>query len=113
MAESVATAQILDGLWRFEALLPDWTEYEGSEDGWEQSVAWWAVASAGGFVLIDPLVDDRDGVDRLVAGGGWPASCARATGISAASLTSWAGTTWTSGRDPFQTVASVMPLTIR
>jgi len=69
MAES-ATGQILDGLWRFEALLPDWTEQEGDEDGWEQSVAWWAVAAAGGVVLIDPLVDDWDAVDRLVTGEG-------------------------------------------
>ena len=52
-----ATGQIIDGLRRFEALLPDWTEQEGGEDGWEQSVAWWTVAAAGGLVLIDPLVD--------------------------------------------------------
>ncbi len=69
MAES-ATGQIVKGLWRFEALLRDWTEQEGGEDGWEQSVAWWAVAAGGGFVLIDPLVDDWDAVDSLVAGGG-------------------------------------------
>ena len=62
--------QIIKGLWRFEALLPDWTEEEGGEDGWEQSVAWWAVAAAGGLVLIDPLVDDWDPVDRLVASSG-------------------------------------------
>jgi hypothetical protein len=61
---------MIDGLWRFEALLPDWTEHEGGEDGWEQSVAWWAVATARGLVLIDPLVDDWDAVDRLVAGEG-------------------------------------------
>jgi glyoxylase-like metal-dependent hydrolase (beta-lactamase superfamily II) len=64
-----AAGQIIEGLWRFEALLPDWTEQEG-EDGWEQNVAWWAVAAAGGLVLIDPLVDDWDAVDRLVAGAG-------------------------------------------
>jgi hypothetical protein len=64
------TRQIIEGLWRFEALLPDWTEQDGDEDGWEQSVAWWAIAAADGLVLIDPLVDDWDAVDRLVAGGG-------------------------------------------
>ena len=69
MAES-ATGQILDGLWRFEALLPDWTEQDGDEDGGDQSVAWWAVAAAGGVVLIDPLVDDWDAVDRLVTSEG-------------------------------------------
>ncbi|HEY3947007.1 MAG TPA: hypothetical protein VGL78_17425 [Solirubrobacteraceae bacterium] len=64
------TGQIIEGLWRFEALLPDWTEHEGGENGWEQTVAWWAVATAGGLVLIDPLVHDWDAVDRLVAVGG-------------------------------------------
>jgi hypothetical protein len=68
MPES-ATGQIIEGLWRFEALLPDWTENEGDEEGWDQSVAWWAVATDAGLVLIDPLVDDWDAVDQLVAGG--------------------------------------------
>lgn len=63
--------QILEGLWRFEAVHPEWTEEEGGEEGWDPSVAWWAVAAPGGLVLIDPLVDDWDAVDRLVdvAGG--------------------------------------------
>jgi hypothetical protein len=65
MAEG--TGQIIEGLWRFEALLPDWNEDEAGEDRWEQSVAWWAVAAPGGVVLIDPLVDDWDAVDRFVA----------------------------------------------
>jgi Metallo-beta-lactamase superfamily len=69
MAES-ATGQIMEGLWRFEALLPDWTEHEGGEEGWEQSVAWWAVAAADGVVLVDPLVDDWDALDQLLTGGG-------------------------------------------
>ncbi len=65
-----ATGQIIEGLWRFEALHPDWTEQERDEEGWEQSVAWWAVAATGGLVLIDPLIDAWDAVDGLVAGGG-------------------------------------------
>ena len=69
MAES-ETGQIIEGLWRFEALLPDWTEHQGGEDGWEQTVAWWAVAAAGGLVVIDPLIHDWATVDRLVAVGG-------------------------------------------
>ena len=76
MTES-PTGQIVEGLWRFEALLPDWTVHEGGEDGWEQSVAWWAVAAAGGLFLIDPLVDDWDALDRLVAGGGGCAGVVR------------------------------------
>jgi hypothetical protein len=59
--------EIAEGLWRFEALHPEWTA-DGSdgEDGWEQSVAWWAVAVPGGLVLIDPLVDDWESLDRLL-----------------------------------------------
>jgi hypothetical protein len=60
--------EILPGLWRFEALHPEWTEEERDEDGWEQSVAWWAVAVPGGLVLIDPLIDDWEALDSLVAG---------------------------------------------
>jgi glyoxylase-like metal-dependent hydrolase (beta-lactamase superfamily II) len=69
MAES-ATGQIITGLWRFEAVHPEWTEEEGGEDGWDPRVAWWAVGTTGGLVLIDPLVDDWAAVDRLVGGGG-------------------------------------------
>lgn len=58
---------ILDGLWRVEAIHPEWTEDEGGEEGWEPSVAWWAVATPAGLVLIDPLVADWDPVDGLVA----------------------------------------------
>lgn len=61
------TGEILDGLWRFEALHPEWTEDEGEEDGWEQQVAWWAAATPHGLVLIDPLVDDWEALDQLVA----------------------------------------------
>jgi glyoxylase-like metal-dependent hydrolase (beta-lactamase superfamily II) len=62
--------EVLPRLWRFEALHPEWTEDEGGADGWEQSVAWWAVATPGGVVLIDPLVDDWDALDVLVANRG-------------------------------------------
>jgi hypothetical protein len=60
--------EILQGLWRFEALHPEWTEEEREEDGWEQSVAWWAVAAPAGLVLIDPLIDDWEALDSLVEG---------------------------------------------
>lgn len=66
MADST-TGEIIEGVWRFEALHPEWTEDEGGEEGWEQQVSWWAVATASGLVLIDPLVEDWDALDRLVA----------------------------------------------
>ncbi len=76
MAQST-TGEIIDGLWRFEALHPEWTEDEGGEDGWEQQVAWWALATSRGLVLIDPLVDDWDTLDRLVADRGGCAGIVR------------------------------------
>jgi hypothetical protein len=65
-----SVGEVLDGLWRFEALHPEWNEEEGGDEGWEQSVAWWAVASSHGVVLVDPLVVDWAGLDRLVGEGG-------------------------------------------
>jgi hypothetical protein len=72
------TGEIIDGLWRFEALHPEWTEDEGGdEDGWDQQVAWWAVATPQGLVLIDPLVDDWVALDELVADQGGCAGIVR------------------------------------
>lgn len=65
--------EVLAGLWRFEALHPDWTEDEGGDEGWEQRVAWWAIASPQGLILVDPLVFEWAELDRLVADHG---SCA-------------------------------------
>lgn len=58
---------MLGGLWRFEALHPDWTEDQGGEEGWERNVAWWAIASPVGLILVDPLVADWDELDQLVS----------------------------------------------
>jgi glyoxylase-like metal-dependent hydrolase (beta-lactamase superfamily II) len=58
--------EVLGGLWRFEGMHPEWTEEEGGAEGWEPLVGWWAVASSRGLALIDPLVEDWDGLDRLV-----------------------------------------------
>ncbi len=62
--------EILPGLWRFEAVHPEWDEDEGGEDGWEQTVAWWALAIPAGLVLVDPLVEDWAELDALVASRG-------------------------------------------
>lgn len=62
--------EILEGLWRFEARHPEWTEDEGGEEGWEPVVGWWGVSSPSGLVLIDPLVEDWPQLDRLVEGQG-------------------------------------------
>lgn len=69
----MSPSQILDGVWRFEALHPEWTEDEGGEEGWEPAVAWWAIATAEGLALVDPLVSDWEALDELVvAHGGCP-----------------------------------------
>jgi glyoxylase-like metal-dependent hydrolase (beta-lactamase superfamily II) len=66
-----APEQIVAGLWQVEVPHPEWTEDEGGEEGWEQVVRWWAVRSAQGVVLVDPLIELWDSIDRLlVANGG-------------------------------------------
>lgn len=66
----MAGEEILRGLWRLEALHPEWTPEDGGDDGWEQTVAWYAAASAGGLLLVDPLVVDWPELDALVEGHG-------------------------------------------
>jgi len=61
-----AVGEVLDGLWRFEAIHPDWTEDQGGEEGWEASVAWWALATEHGLALVDPLVEDWPALDGLL-----------------------------------------------
>lgn len=63
-AESVG--QVVDGVWRYEAQHPEWTEDEGSGDGWDPVVGWWILATPVGLVLVDPLTDDWRELDRLV-----------------------------------------------
>ena len=63
-----STGEILEGVWRFEALHPELTEDE--EEGWDPIVSWWAVSTPVGLVLIDPLIDDWGAVDELVEANG-------------------------------------------
>jgi len=69
--------EVIPGLWRFEAMHPEWTEEEGGEDGSEPNVAWWAVAADAGLVLVDPLVFDWASLDTLVERHGACAGVAR------------------------------------
>jgi glyoxylase-like metal-dependent hydrolase (beta-lactamase superfamily II) len=61
------------GLWWWTAPHPDWApeDLEGGK-GWEQVVSSYALG-ASGLVLFDPLVEDWDDLDRLVAEHGAPA----------------------------------------
>jgi glyoxylase-like metal-dependent hydrolase (beta-lactamase superfamily II) len=62
-------AEIIPGVWRFEAVHPEWSPDDGGEDGWEPSVGWYAVATAAGVIFVDPLVDDASSLDPIVAHG--------------------------------------------
>jgi hypothetical protein len=71
------TGEVFPALWRFVGVHPEWTADEGGEDGWEPEVAWWALATPAGLVVIDPLVGDWDELDRLVADNGGCAGIVR------------------------------------
>ncbi|WP_249011776.1 rhodanese-like domain-containing protein [Conexibacter sp. DBS9H8] len=65
-----ALSTVGPGIFRWETVHPDWEE----GDGWAPAVASFALATADGLVLVDPLIrDDRDGdaawadVDALAA----------------------------------------------
>ena len=64
--------EILPGLWRGEAIHPEWTaeEADGSEPGWEPEVGWLALETGDGLVLIDPLVEEWAWLDERVASAG-------------------------------------------
>jgi len=64
MSES-AVGEIIEGLWRFEALHPEWTEQEGGEDGWEEAV--------------DRLLADRGGCAGVIRTCHWHQ---RSTGLT-------------------------------
>jgi hypothetical protein len=70
-------SEILEGLWRFEAEHPEWTEDEGGEEGWERVVAWWAIGTTHGLLLVDPLVSDWDQLDGMIGAQGGCAGVVR------------------------------------
>jgi glyoxylase-like metal-dependent hydrolase (beta-lactamase superfamily II) len=74
---SAFSGETLEGLWQFAAEHPEWSEEEGGEDGWDQVVAWWAVATSRGLLLVDPLVPDWDQLDAMIADHGGCAGIVR------------------------------------
>jgi glyoxylase-like metal-dependent hydrolase (beta-lactamase superfamily II) len=54
---------VLPGLWRFESTHPEWTE---AANGWTPEVAWYAIATGDGVLLVDPLVEAWEELDALV-----------------------------------------------
>ena len=66
--------EILPGLHRWTADVPDWTPDQGGPEGWAQEVACVAWEGNGALVLVDPLVPDGDwgAIDTLVEGHGGP-----------------------------------------
>ena len=57
--------EVISGVWRFEATHPEWTEDEGGEDGWDPVVAWYAVGTTEGLLVVDPLLEDPIALDAL------------------------------------------------
>lgn len=69
-----ALDEILPGLHRWTAQVPDWTPDQGGPEGWAQEVACIAWEGDGAVVLVDPLVngDDWAEIDALVERHGGP-----------------------------------------
>ena len=66
--------EIASRLWWWTATHPDWTpeDLEGGK-GWEQVVSSYALTTKDRLVLFDPLLEDWDALDGLVARHGPPA----------------------------------------
>jgi glyoxylase-like metal-dependent hydrolase (beta-lactamase superfamily II) len=47
--------QLREGIWRWEARHPSWSEDDGGPDGWGPEVASYAVEAGGHLLLVDPL----------------------------------------------------------
>lgn len=60
--------EIVPGLHRWTAAVPDWTPDQGGPEGWEQTVACVAWEGEDALVLVDPLVPEGDWgeIDELV-----------------------------------------------
>lgn len=70
-------SEIIQGLWRFEAVHPEWTEDVGADEGWDRIIAWWALGTTRGLLLVDPLVFDWEALDEMVGAHGGCAGVVR------------------------------------
>ena len=70
---AAALEEVARGLWWWALAHPEWTpdDLEAGR-GWEQVVASYALATEGGLVLFDPLVEVWDALDGLVEEHGAP-----------------------------------------
>lgn len=59
--------QLRDGIWRWEARHPSWTEDDGGPDGWGPDVVSYAIDAGERLLLIDPLAVPAE-VEELASG---------------------------------------------
>jgi glyoxylase-like metal-dependent hydrolase (beta-lactamase superfamily II) len=59
--------QVREGIWRWEARHPSWSEDDGGPDGWGPEVASYAIEAGERLLLVDPLAVPADAV-ALAAG---------------------------------------------
>jgi glyoxylase-like metal-dependent hydrolase (beta-lactamase superfamily II) len=59
--------QLRDGIWRWEARHPSWTEDDGGPDGWGPDVVSYAIEAGERLLLIDPLAVPAE-VEELATG---------------------------------------------
>jgi glyoxylase-like metal-dependent hydrolase (beta-lactamase superfamily II) len=59
--------QLREGIWRWEARHPSWTEDDGGPDGWGPDVASYAVDAGERLLLVDPLAVPAE-VEELASG---------------------------------------------
>lgn len=73
----MAFCDILPNVWEHVAAHPEWSPDEAGDDGWDETVASWAVITPDGLVLIDPLIEAWDAFDAHVDAHGGCAAIVR------------------------------------
>jgi glyoxylase-like metal-dependent hydrolase (beta-lactamase superfamily II) len=59
--------QLREGIWRWEARHPSWSEDDGGPDGWGPEVASYAIDTGERLLLVDPLAVPAE-AERLASG---------------------------------------------